>query len=790
MTTAPPTPQPVVADTDEIRRACALLVEPGGVVELRALNVDGRSNRTDSGYYDDPDALVRDVVQLSGRAPGLYLTMNTIDPALLARYANRIETYAKLATADHNVTRRRWVLVDLDPPRPSGTSANEAEHAAAHAAVRRAWTWLKAHGVPAQALVVIDSGNGAHLLIRVDLPNDDEALRLVERVLAAAALYLDTEAVTVDLKVANAARIVKLPGTLTAKGDALPDRPHRLARILHAPAPDELEICPTEIIERIAQTAPVATPRARSGRGQAQQGDFDLEGWIVEHGIDVGPPLPWKDGTKWIFTVCPWNSDHANDDAYILRFGDGAIAAGCQHNGCIGNGWRELRMLYEPNAYSRSPEPPRTPRDTLRRNHANAAPKNGSQPHAAEEPIRVVRLTPASAITPRPVRWTMYDRLPEGELAMTAGRGGVGKSTFHTWLTAGLTRGEIPGAHLGTPRAVIVAAAEDSWARTIVPRLIAAGADLERVFRADVVTEEGDELSLTLPADSEALEAEIARVGAAMLSIDPLMSTVAVDLDTHKDRDVRRALEPLAHLADRTGCLVLGNGHFNKNTTDPLAAVMGSAAFANVVRAALGFAVDPDDGSHVISQIKNNLGRLDLPSLSYEIEAATIVTPEGPAEVGRLVMTGEAARSVADILRDRADEEERTERSDVQRWLIGYLDGAGGSARATDTIAAGNAAGFTKHVIKKARIAIKARTEKAGYAPDAYWSWTLDSLSRSSEGVEGAYIPEPGTFDTFGAPSDERDSESGYVCPNCGKRIEGRETACACGWSPMREVAL
>jgi hypothetical protein len=89
---------------------------------------------------------------------------------------------------------------------------------------------------------------------------------------------------------------------------------------------------------------------------------------------------------------------------------------------------------------------------------------------------------------------------------------------------------------------------------------------------------------------------------------------------------------------------------------------MGSAAFGNVARAALGFAYDTeaDDGTCIISQVKNNLGRLDLPSLRYRIEEATIDTPEGPASVGRLVLLGETGRSVAAILGDRQTAEERS----------------------------------------------------------------------------------------------------------------------------------
>jgi hypothetical protein len=205
------------------------------------------------------------------------------------------------------------------------------------------------------------------------------------------------------------------------------------------------------------------------------------------------------------------------------------------------------------------------------------------------------------------VRWVWADRIPTGELTLTPSRGGIGKSTFHAWIIANLTRGALPGVHFGTPKPCVIAASEDSWERTIVPRLIVAGADIDLVHRVDVVTETNDVVSISLPNDIGGLTEEITRLGGALLSVDPVMSVLSNTLDTHKDREVRLGLEPLGRFADHTGCVVLGNAHFNKSTgSDPLSLITGSAAFGNVARAALGFARDTEDedGSCVISQVK------------------------------------------------------------------------------------------------------------------------------------------------------------------------------------------
>jgi hypothetical protein len=365
--------------------------------------------------------------------------------------------------------------------------------------------------------------------------------------------------------------------------------------------------------------------------------------------------------------------------------------------------------------------------------------KAGQPRDQQEAQERRIRLTPASAIQPRVVRWLWQDRIPVGELGITPGRGGIGKSTFHAWAIAKLTNGSLAGTYLGQPKPCIIAAAEDSWARTIVPRLIAAGADMDLVYRADVVTETGTELSLTLPRDVAELEAELIRSGAVLLSVDPLLSVIANGLDSHKDADVRRALEPLTRLADRTGVAVLGNAHFNKSTgSDPLSLVMGSAAFGNVARAALGFARDTEaeDGSCVISQVKNNLGRLDLPSLKYRIDTAYVDTVEGVAEVGTLVMLGESDRSVADILRDggRRDRD-APDIDEAAEWIIMFLTeiAAHGYAPAREVIAAGEAEGFPKHTLQRARKRAKVRTTKAGMGGG--WVWVLPE--GDAEGDEG-----------------------------------------------------
>ncbi|MFI8512309.1 AAA family ATPase [Streptomyces sp. NPDC085460] len=343
-------------------------------------------------------------------------------------------------------------------------------------------------------------------------------------------------------------------------------------------------------------------------------------------------------------------------------------------------------------------------------------------------PRRTLRLTRASDIEPEPVVWAWLDdgegRVPAGALSVAAGREGTGKSSFGMWMAAHITRGTLPGNFHGKPRAVFYVAVEDSWKQTIVPRLIGAGADLDLVYRVEAVEAEYGETTLSLPQDNSLMEAAIKEHGVALVVLDPLMSCIGKGIDTHRERDVRTALDPLARMADRTGAVLLGIAHFGKGAgTDPASLITGSGAFKNVPRAVFGFARDDDNDCRVMTQAKNSLGRSDLPSLAYNIESAEVPTKKGPAHVGRFVFLGQSTRSVQDILA-QGSEPDRGERDEAVAWLVDYMRDNGGEASAGDVIKAAEKDGFAKHTIQRARTKAGVTSQKSGFGKG--WVWALN----------------------------------------------------------------
>src|SRR5262245_59290382 len=218
---------------EAIQRGTELLMEPGQVYEVRIPKA-GR-NGTISGYFDDLGKLANAIAGLDVTVPGIYVTLNPCNPALLARAANRMRERAEIATADADILRRNWFLIDCDPLRPAGISSTNAEHGRAISVACGIWDDLHSEGFPDP--VVADSGNGAHLLYHISLPNTAESTQCIKRILSGVAKHCSTKDVAVDVSVYNAARITKLYGTMACKGDPTPDRPHRRSCILEIPDP-------------------------------------------------------------------------------------------------------------------------------------------------------------------------------------------------------------------------------------------------------------------------------------------------------------------------------------------------------------------------------------------------------------------------------------------------------------------------------------------------------------------------------------------------------------------------
>ena len=231
-----------------------------------------------------------------------------------------------------------------------------------------------------------------------------------------------------------------------------------------------------------------------------------------------------------------------------------------------------------------------------------------------------IRSRPVSQVSPSPIRWLWEPYLARGALALLDGDPEIGKSLITIDLAARLSRGiALPGGVVsGRPHVTILLGTEDNAADTIAPRVLAAGADPERV----IVPEEEDVANLSFPANVPELEELIRAHAADLVVIDPVVAFLSSSLATNTDHGVRRSLKPLADLARRTDCAILLVRHLRKvEGGRALYRGLGSIGFVAAARTGLFASRHPSDSSlSVLAMTKSNAA-VRGPTLGYRIES-------------------------------------------------------------------------------------------------------------------------------------------------------------------------
>jgi putative DNA primase/helicase len=362
-----PARTPFAHEQAEVQRSLEYLLGPSATFEIRILGVGGNPKRTDGGYFNDFSKAATSIHAYQGRAAGVYFTINEVNPDLLARYNNRIHTQSPSLTADHDILRRCIVPIDIDPVRLAGISSSDAEHNAALERAIEIEAYLHTAGSP--TVVRADSGNGAHLLLFTDLPNDEESTALITAFLHALDARFSGSGLKVDTSLFNAARILKCYGTLAAKGDGLPDRPHRRARLLTMP---EHQITPRAVLEKIAADVPPgAAPQPPSEHAPPREPQLTtrtvgahtawdaprMEYFFAKYNIRIRQPgaESYQGGLRWKLEECPFDPDHVDGDATVYIRDGGRLGFDCQHDHCKSYHWADFRSHYEPDYKDRRP---------------------------------------------------------------------------------------------------------------------------------------------------------------------------------------------------------------------------------------------------------------------------------------------------------------------------------------------------------------------------------------------------------------------------------------------------
>lgn len=233
-----------------------------------------------------------------------------------------------------------------------------------------------------------------------------------------------------------------------------------------------------------------------------------------------------------------------------------------------------------------------------------------------------VKIVPAATIPPESIKWLWHAWLAAGKLHMLAGQPAAGKTGTAVFIAATISRGDSggrwPDGTEAPPGNVVFWTCEDGLADTIIPRLIAAGANMERVFVLTGTEENGHQRAFNPAKDLERLMQRVAEIGnVSLIIIDPILQVVGGD--SHKNAEVRRALEPLVTFAEDHGIAILGITHVNKRSKgkDLIDRITGSLAFTAVARivilAVKGAKTEGNDApnSCVLVRAKSNIGPIE-----------------------------------------------------------------------------------------------------------------------------------------------------------------------------------
>ncbi len=264
---------------------------------------------------------------------------------------------------------------------------------------------------------------------------------------------------------------------------------------------------------------------------------------------------------------------------------------------------------------------------------------------------RTIVADPLALVQGRRARFAWDRRVPLGAPTLFAGTGGIGKSTILAWVIAGLSRGSLPGDLEGIPAGVGIIAGEDDTETTLVPRLQAAEADMDRVWLLNGNATDGKDNwkeHPTIAGHLPQLKEKLTEIGVRVLVVDPVVS---MQSGNSKDlSDVRRDLDKFAAIAKELDMALIWVHHFNKGQGHASDRMSGSHAYRDIPRSVLLLAQDEDSGERILSHDKSNYGELQ-PSVAFAISTAEVPVANGEiSQVGRAQYLGESELTVQDIV--------------------------------------------------------------------------------------------------------------------------------------------
>ncbi len=335
---------------------------------------------------------------------------------------------------------------------------------------------------------------------------------------------------------------------------------------------------------------------------------------------------------------------------------------------------------------------------------------------------RATELKPA-----RQPRWLAKGRLPRAAICLLVGDEGIGKSLLWVWIVAALTTGQPRpefGIPAGSPQLVILVITEDDWATAVLPRLLAANADLAMI--RVLCTDSDGSGTPVFPRDIALIR--LANPPPSLVIVDAWLDTVPGGMSVRDPQQARQALHPWKEVATVTDAAVLLLAHTNRVATANARDRYGATgALRQKARLTL-FAQRDEDGTLIVGPEKSNSSG-DVPASRFTIQAIQhfAATADHDGTVPVLAYAGQTDHTAREHVAEAYAAEHNGSSAatdEVSTWLMAFLKD--GRRRATAAYDAGEVLGYSKDKLKRAKKRLRVQTVRDGEA-DA-WFWELPSL--------------------------------------------------------------
>lgn len=367
---------------------------------------------------------------------------------------------------------------------------------------------------------------------------------------------------------------------------------------------------------------------------------------------------------------------------------------------------------------------------------------NDLDSHDSQKEQASLQLISGLDIQPESIDWLWAGYLAKKKLHVFAGLPGSGKTTIAMSIGAIITSGgKFPDNTQAKSGNIIVWSGEDDPRDTLVPRLLAGGANLENVYFVGDVNSNGEITTFDPAKHIILLSQAVDRIGSvSLLIIDPIVN--AVSGDSHKNTEVRRSLQPLVELANKTGIAIIGISHFSKGTSgrNPVERVTGSIAFGALARVVFAAAkVENSDGDEkrIFTRAKSNIGP-DGGGFYYGIQQIALQEPAGifTSKIDWLEPIEGDARSLLNDA-ETSDTEETSSLSEAKDWLESLLIDEGPLEK-REVIELGKKNNLAPRTIQRAAQKLKVSSQVRGFGKGKTSIWSLNE----PETPNPAYQPD------------------------------------------------